>query len=72
MVAYSSIVFNVASGDKIALFWATNGAATSGGGTGVYLHHSDAQTIGTPPNTASIPSIPASIGSIVFVSGVIP
>jgi len=70
MVAYSSITFTVTGGDEVALYWATNLAATSGGGNGIYLHASPAQTIGTPPNTAAIPSIPSAIGSIVFVSGV--
>ena len=71
LVAYSSITFTVTGGDEVALYWATNLAATSGGGTGVYLHASPAQTIGTPPNTADLPSIPSAIGSIVFVSGVV-
>jgi hypothetical protein len=69
MVAYSSITFNITGGQDVALYWATNLAATSGGGTGVYLHASPAQTIGTPPNTAALPSIPSAVGSIVFVSG---
>lgn len=69
IVAYSSITFNVTAGEKIALYWATNSAATSGGAAGVYMHESPAQTIGTPPNTASLPSIPSALGSIVFVSG---
>jgi hypothetical protein len=71
MVAYSSVTFLMTGGDEVALYWATNQAATSGGGTGVYLHESPAQTIGTPPNTASLPSTPSAIGSIVFVSGVV-
>jgi hypothetical protein len=70
VVAYSSVTFTVTGGDEVALFWATDLAATSGGGTGVYLHASAAQTIGTPPNTADLPSIPSAIGSIVFVSGI--
>ncbi len=71
IVAYSSITFSIIGGQDIALYWATNQAATSGGGTGVYMHESPAQTIGTPPNTADIPSIPSAIGSIVFVSGIV-
>lgn len=71
MVAYSSVTFTVTGGDEVALYWATNQAATSGGGTGVYIHASPAQTIGTPPNTADLPSIPSAIGSVVFVSGVV-
>jgi len=69
IVAYSSVTFLVTGGDEVALYWATNLAATSGGGTGIYLHASPAQTIGTPPNTAALPSIPSALGSIVFVSG---
>lgn len=71
LVAYSSITFDVTGGDEIALYWATNLAATLAGATGVYMHHSLPQTIGTPPNTASIPAIPSAVGSIVFVSGVV-
>ena len=70
IVAYSSVTFTVTGGDEVALFWATDLAATSGGGNGVYMHASPAQTIGTPPNTADLPSIPSAIGSIVFVSGI--
>jgi len=70
VVAYSSVTFTITGGDEVALYWATDLAATSGGGTGVYLHASAAQTIGTPPNTADIPSTPSAIGTIVFVSGV--
>lgn len=72
LVGYSSVTFTVTGGDEVSLWWATNLAATSGGGTGIYLHASPAQTIGTPPNTADIPAIPSAIGSIVFVSGVAP
>lgn len=71
IVAYSSVTFTVTGGDEVALYWATDLAATSGGGTGVYMHASPAQTIGTPPDTADLPSIPSAIGSIVFVSGVV-
>lgn len=62
LVAYSSITFTISAGDDIALYWATNQAATSGGGTGVYMHASPAQT-----SPFTMPSIPSSIGSIVFV-----
>lgn len=64
LVAYSSITFSVDAGEDVALYWATNSAATSGGGTGVYMHASPAQT--SPFN---MPSIPSAIGSIVLVSG---
>jgi hypothetical protein len=66
LVAYSSVTFTVTGGDEVALYWATNLAATSGGGTGVYLHASPAQT-----SPFAMPSIPSAIGSIVFVSGVV-
>jgi hypothetical protein len=68
IVAYSSVTFLVTGGDEVALYWATDTAATSGGATGVYMHAAPAQTIGTPPNTAALPSIPSAVGSIVFVS----
>lgn len=64
LVAYSSITFSVDAGEDVALYWATNSAATSGGGTGVYMHAAPAQT--SPFN---MPSIPSAIGSIVLVSG---
>lgn len=66
LVAYSSVTFTVTGGDDVALYWATNQAATSGGGTGVYIHASPAQTV-----PFVMPSIPSAIGSIVFVSGVV-
>lgn len=66
IVAYSSVTFTVTGGDDIALYWATNLAATSGGGTGVYMHAAPAQTV-----PFVMPSIPSAIGSIVFVSGVV-
>lgn len=64
MVAYSSVTFTVTGGDEVALYWATSQAATSGGGTGVYLHEAPAQT-----SPFAMPSTPSVIGSIVFVSG---
>lgn len=67
LVAYSSVVFQVAELDQISLYWATDQAATSGGGTGVYLHASPAQT-----SPFAMPSIPSAIGSFTFVSGVAP
>lgn len=66
LVAYSSVTFTVTGGEDIALYWATNLAATSGGGTGVYLHASPAQV-----SPFAMPSIPSAMGSIVFVSGVV-
>lgn len=67
LVAYSSVVFQVAELDEISLYWATDKAATSGGTTGVYLHASPAQT-----SPFAMPSIPSAIGSFTFVSGVAP
>lgn len=64
IVAYSSITFEVTAGQDVALYWATNHAATSGGVAGIYMHASPAQT--SPFN---MPSIPSAIGSIVLVSG---
>lgn len=66
LVAYSSVTFSVTGGQDVALYWATNLAATSGGVTGIYMHASPAQT--TP---FAMPSIPSSIGTIMFVSGVV-
>lgn len=66
IVAYSSITFSATGGQDVALYWATNQAATSGGVTGVYMHASPAQTV-----PFVMPSIPSAIGSIVFVSGVV-
>ena len=66
LVAYSSVTFTITGGEDIALYWATNLAATSGGGTGVYLHASPAQV-----SPFVMPSISSATGSIVFVSGVV-
>jgi hypothetical protein len=66
LVAYSSVTFTITGGEDVALYWATNLAATSGGGNGVYLHASPAQT-----SPFVMPSISSATGSIVFVSGVV-
>lgn len=60
---YSEVVFTVNAGDSITLYWATNQAATSGGGTGVYIYADPAQTV-----PYARPAIPSAIGSITFVS----
>lgn len=65
LVAYSSVTFEVPAGEKIALYWATNQAATSGGATGVYMAADPAQT-----SPFAMPSTPSAIGSIVFVSAI--
>lgn len=64
LVAYSSITFNIDAGEDVALYWATNQAATSGGATGIYMYSAPAQT-----SPFAMPSIPSAIGSIVLVSG---
>jgi hypothetical protein len=64
LVAYSSVTFLMAAGSKVALYWATNSAATSGGTAGVYMLADPAQT-----SPFSMPSVPSAIGSIVLVSG---
>jgi hypothetical protein len=63
LCGYSEATFTVNAGDSIALYWATNDAATSGGATGVYIYHDVAQTL---PYVR--PAIPSAIGSISFVS----
>ena len=60
---YSEATFSVNSGDVVELWWATEQAATSGGGLGIYIFHDVAQT--TPYVRPAIPSV---IGSITFVS----
>lgn len=63
LCAYSEVTFLAQAGDVIELYWATNQAATSGGGSGVYIFHDAAQT--TP---YARPAIPSAIGSITFIS----
>ena len=60
---YSEVVFSLNAGDKVGLWWGTNQAATSGGGTGAYI-------IGLPAQTTPMayPAVPSAIGSITFVS----
>jgi hypothetical protein len=60
---YSEAVFTVNVGDSIKLYWATDLAATSGGGDGVYIYADPVQV--TP---YARPAIPSAIGSITFVS----
>ena len=67
MVAFSEIVFSVNAGDEVALWWATEQAATAGGGLGLYLRAEPAQTT---PYTR--PSVPSAIGAITFVSALPP
>lgn len=64
LVAYSSVTFLMNAGDEVALYWATNSAATSGGVQGVYMLADPAIT-----SPFAMPSVPSAIGSIVLVSG---
>jgi hypothetical protein len=64
---YSEVVFAMAAGDSVGLWWGTEQAATSGGATGVYMDARPAQT--TP---MAYPAVPSSIGSITFVSALPP
>ena len=63
VTAYSEVTFIVNGGDEIELWWATDLAATSVGGLGVYIYHDPAQTLPYPR-----PAVPSVIGSITFVS----
>lgn len=60
---YSEVVFEVAAGDEIELYWATEKAYDAGVADGVYIFADTAQT--TP---YARPAIPSAIGSIVWVS----
>ena len=60
---YSEAVFTINAGDSIKLYWATGQAATSGGGTGIYIYADAAQV-----SPYARPAIPSAIGSITFVS----
>jgi hypothetical protein len=60
---YSEAMFTINAGDSIKLYWATGQAATSGGGTGIYIYADAAQVA-----PYARPSIPSAIGSITFVS----
>ena len=64
IVAYSSITFNVAAGDDIGLWWATDKAYnTTGPVDGVYMEYLPAQV-----SPFAHPAAPSAIGSIVYVS----
>jgi hypothetical protein len=63
VAGYSEVVFELAAGDTMGLWWGTDQAATSGGTTGVYIYGQPAQT--TP---MAYPATPSAIGSITFVS----
>jgi hypothetical protein len=61
--AYSEVVFTITATNVVQLVWATDQAATSGGGLGIYLFADAAQT-----SPYIRPAIPSAIGSITFVS----
>lgn len=63
IVCESFIQVNIIGGSSVKLYWATDKAATSGGGLGVYIEAYPAQTV---PFAA--PAIPSAYGSITFVS----
>lgn len=63
---YSEITFQVAVGDEIELYWATDQAYDDSPATdGVYLHHEAAQTV-----PYAHPAVPSVVGSITFVSAI--
>ena len=64
IVAYSTVPFQVNSGDQIALWWATDKAySTTGPVDGIYMEYQAAQTV-----PFAHPSVPSAIGAITFVS----
>lgn len=66
---YSEVTFEVAAGDEIELWWATDLAYNPVGPIdGIYLHHEPAWT--TPANPYVRPAVPSIVGSITFVSAV--
>lgn len=70
VAGYSEVTFEVAAGDEIELYWATDKAySTTGPIDGVYIFHDTAKTVagGAPYDR---PAIPSAIGSITFVSAI--
>ena len=68
VAAYSEITFEVAVGDEIELYWATDQAySTTGPVDGVYIFADPAQT-----SPYARPAIPSAIGSITYVSAIPP
>ena len=66
IVAYSSVVFTLAAGDNVKLYWATGLAYNPVGPVnGVYMEYQAAQTV-----PFAHPSVPSAIGAITFVSSV--
>ena len=68
VAAYSEATFEVAVGDEIELYWATDQAySTTGPVDGVYIFADPAQT-----SPYARPAIPSVIGSITYVSAIPP
>jgi hypothetical protein len=68
LCAYSEITFTVGIGDEIELYWATDLAGNPTTPTnGVYMFHDAASA-----SPYSRPAIPSAIGSITFVSALLP
>lgn len=66
--AYSEVTFEVAVGDEIELYWATDKAYDDSPAVdGVYILHEPAQT-----SPYAHPAVPSAIGSIVWVSAIPP
>ena len=66
IVAYSTVVFTLAAGDNVKLYWATDLAYNPVGPVnGVYMEYQAAQTV-----PFAHPSVPSAIGAITFVSAV--
>jgi hypothetical protein len=66
VVGYSHVTFQVNAGDVIALYWATEQGATANGSVdGIFI---DALPASATPYDR--PSIPSTIGTIQFVSGI--
>lgn len=60
---YSTVTFAMSGQSTFELYWATEQAATSGGGVGIYIHHDPVQTTPYPR-----PAVPSAIGAITFMS----
>ena len=66
LCGYSEATFEMAAGDEIELYWATDVAGNpTVPTTGVYIFHDAAQT-----SPYARPAIPSAIGSITFVSAI--
>lgn len=69
LCAYSEITFQLAAGDDIELYWATDKAGNPTTPTaGVYMFDDPAWT--TPANPYARPAIPSAVGSITFLSAI--